>query len=352
MNLMFKCEMPYFESQHLSQLYAGFEMLQKQGIAEVTLRPGSGDLLKPMLRVIVNDKFNLLYDTMDGLNWVDGDLNDNLSYFKKNFKADFYFKRSFVHQLIEYAPENCQVYPLGLNYPISPRHLFRRNFKDRVKNAIRNNYFLSNYLKIIDSDIFSENFEFFPVPDKTNRVLFLTRLWNPREVKQEKLQAERDSMNKFRIQCIRQCKREFGQHFIGGIQMDDFSVSECRELAIPYSLSRREVYLNSVKNSNICVATTGLHNSMGFKLGEYVAASRAIVTEPLHYELPGKFENNNNYLSFTDTDGLIRHIYSLFNDKVAMQRMMNNNFQYYNTNLRPDLLVLNSLLAATAGKII
>ena len=347
MKSLFKCEMNYIESKHLSQLYAGFEILQNRGIAEISLRPGSGDFLKPILRVRVNNKFDLLYDTMDGLNWVDGDLTENLNYFRNNFKADFYFKRSFVPLLVEHAPDNCKVYPLGLNYNIAPKRLHKRNMKDRVKNAIRNNHFISNHFKINDSDIFSEKFEHYPIPNKTNKVLFLTRLWDPSEVKQEVLQTNRDSMNKFRIQCIRLCQQEFGAHFIGGIQMDQFSISECKDLAIPYSLSRREVYLKTLKESNICIATTGLHHSMGFKLGEYVAASRAIVSEPLHYKLPGEFQDQKNYYSFTHTEELIRNIYRLMGDQTVMRRMMNNNFQYYHTHLRPDVLVLNSLLMAT-----
>lgn len=41
-----------------------------------------------------------------------------------------------------------------------------------------------------------------------------------------------------------------------------------------------------VKESDICITTTGLHRSIGWKFAEYIAASKAIVTEKLNYS-PG-----------------------------------------------------------------
>ncbi len=92
------------------------------------------------------------------------------------------------------------------------------------------------------------------------------------------------------------------------------------------------------------MATTGLHNSIGWKFGEYVAASRAILSEPLIYGLPGNFEHGKNYLPFNNEDELLHKTYSLLKNKDELLDMMNSNFHYYNNFLRPDKLVLNTLL--------
>ena len=92
-----------------------------------------------------------------------------------------------------------------------------------------------------------------------------------------------------------------------------------------------------------------MHNSIGWKTAEYVAASKAIVSEPLHFELPGNFEENKNYLSFTNVDELIVKIDSLLADEPMMQAMMNNNHLYYNHFLKPDVLVLNTLNKVVAS---
>jgi hypothetical protein len=343
MRPLFKCELNYFESKHLSQIFAGFEILSKKGIVEVVLKDGHDDFLKPVLKVLVNDRFSVVYDMLDGLNWVEGNLKDNLEYFRNNITADYYFKRSFDQQIIEYAPAGCKVYPLGLNYNIAPKHLHRRNAKDSLKNFLRNSRFAAKYLKINDSDIYSEQFEYYPVPNKTNSILFLARLWDPAEVKQENLKAEREMMNAYRIECIRLCQREFGKQFTGGLQMDHYSMTHCKDLIVPFELTRRETYLNTVKESNICIATAGLHESIGFKMGEYVAAARAIVSEPLRYVLPGNFDDGSNYLSFLSPDELVQNARKLCDDKEVMITMMKNNNRYYQNYLRPDVLVLNTL---------
>jgi hypothetical protein len=350
MEPLFKCELNYIESAHLSQLYAGFEILHHKGIADVTIKTVSGGANKPLLKVRVNNRYDVVYDVLDGLNWTDGDVSENLNYFRSRTKADFYFKRSFNELIREYAPDQCQVFPLGLNYPISPRRLFKRNLRESFKNTLRNNPVFSKVLKLNRSNIHSQEFEYYPVPNKINRILFLTRLWDPSEVKQEHLKAEREAINNYRIDCIRLCQKEFGKYFTGGIQADHFSMKKCRDIVIPFALSKRDFYLKTVKDSNICIATTGLHNSTGFKMGEYVAASRAIVTEPLHFLLPGKFINGQHYFSFQQTDELLGHVHRLYNDHSLLQEMMHNNFNYYNGFLRPDMLILNSLRELIKGE--
>ena len=101
--------------------------------------------------------------------------------------------------------------------------------------------------------------------------------------------------------------------------------------------------MNIVKSSDICIATTGLHKSIGWKFGEYVAASRAIVTEKLHYEIPGDFKSGINYLEFSSEDELVHSIKKLIEDKCLRYEMMKNNHNYYLEYVRPDKLIMNTL---------
>jgi hypothetical protein len=94
----------------------------------------------------------------------------------------------------------------------------------------------------------------------------------------------------------------------------------------------------------ICIATNGLHDSIGRKFGEYVAASRAIVTEELRYQLPGIFSEGINHLEFSNSFDLIKNIQLLEKDRDFMYSMMKSNYNYYRSYLQPDLMVLNTLL--------
>ncbi|WP_179994272.1 hypothetical protein [Acinetobacter sp. YH1901136] len=54
-------------------------MLEKQGIIKIKLvKPKNFNKKKPILRVQLNNKLNLIYDTLDGFNWKD-DLNRSLA---------------------------------------------------------------------------------------------------------------------------------------------------------------------------------------------------------------------------------------------------------------------------------
>ena len=343
MEPLFKCVLYYFPSDHLSQLYSGFELLQEYGVINITIKQITGNSIKPLLKILLDDKITIYYDALDGLNWIDGTVEENINYFKTNIKADYYFKRSYNKQIVENVPKGCKVFPLGLNYPIPTNDFDSRPIKETIKNYLGNIKYISNSFGIVRNP-FSSDFEFYPIPNKTNKILFIARLWNPDEAGLAHLKYEREKLNDLRISCIKSCKKEFGEYFIGGLQKDNFSTKYYPDLIIPPNLTKRKIFLDTIKQSNICIATTGLHNSIGWKFGEYVAASRAIISEPLHYEIPGNFEKNKNYLSFTNDTELISNIYLLMNNRDLILDMMTNNFQYYNNFVRPDNLVLNTIL--------
>lgn len=351
MKPLFHCTIDYYPgSPHLNLLYDGFEKLRKAGMISLSVnRKAGGFDTKGLFSVLIDNKYEVIYDVQDGFNWIKGKIEDNLAHFEKNIKADFYFKRSFSKRLLDHRLANCMVYPLGFNYTFLPEGKYPVNqpfietVKDKIKAVIEKTPGLSK-LYHTKKYFYHYDFEAYPIPDKQNKILFLVRLWDPNDVTLEHLKAERESINQNRINCIKACREEFGERFTGGLQMNSFAMKHAKELIAPDALTGKENYLNLTKQHNICIATTGLHDSIGWKFGEYVAASRAIVTEPLKYELPGNFEEQSNYFVFRNEDDLVNGINYLLKEKDALFEMMNNNFQYYNNYLRSDKLVLNTLL--------
>jgi hypothetical protein len=94
------------------------------------------------------------------------------------------------------------------------------------------------------------------------------------------------------------------------------------------------------------VATTGLHGSTGWKLAEYVAFAKAIVSERLVYEVPGAFAPGRNYIEFTSPEECLNGAVRLIEDGALRQQLMQNNAAYYRDYLRPDALVRNALQTA------
>jgi len=342
------CELEYHKSRHLNQIYAGFEKLRRQNVIDLKVK--NVDMIEGedmIARVTVNGKYTVIYDALDGLNWIKKEDEElNLNQFKKlTSEVDFYFKRSYKSSLQDIVSPNCTYLPLGFNYNVVPDHkLIRDSFAyilGRLKEPKKVYRDIINY-KV--EHITASDYEHKPRLNKKDRILFLCRLWEFEKYDDSPIfQSQIEAINESRIASIRACKAAFGDKFIGGVYDDPTSQKYAPDLIVSREYTNKLNYLDLVKSSNICICTTGLHGSIGWKMGEYVAASRAIISEPLEYELPGDFKEDVNYLKFDNTDDLIDKIRFLLNNKDKLNDMMACNHKYYNSNLRPDKLILNTL---------
>jgi hypothetical protein len=342
MKPLFHCEFGYSSEPHLSQLFVGLDILQKKRIITCSIKKNikksAGSLF-----ITLDKKYTVVFDMLDGFNWLDGTEEEKLNQFKNRTNVDFYFKRSYSDILQDYCSKGCKLYPYGLNYYLDDG-VFYKGVKNTFKNIIKNISFLREILKLGKEDFSYHSFESYPTPQNLTKILFLTRLWDPDTISSKFLKEERTEINNNRINAIKACKKEFKNLFLGGLIAENFSLKNYPEIIIPYQLTNKSSYIQQVKEHNICIATTGLHNSIGWKFAEYVASSRCILSEPLHYSITGDFRENKNYLSFTNAEELLEKIYFLFDNKNVISEIMQNNFHYYNNYVRPDNIVLNALL--------
>jgi len=110
--------------------------------------------------------------------------------------------------------------------------------------------------------------------------------------------------------------------------------------------SRKKHYLRLVKSADVAVATTGLRGSNGWKLAEYIAASRAVVCETPRHAATGGFGPGTHYLAFENPVECVAAVEELLADDLLRGRMMAASQEYYRRSLRPDVLVGNSLQRA------
>ena len=316
---------------HLNQIYTGFLELESQGFLTLS-KENRFDTDKQILEVIVNKNIKVIYDTMDEEVFYAAD-NMNIK------DIDYYFKRSFRSDIAN--KYKFKSFPLGLNYNVYSEHGSIFGIKEVIKNKLRKIIRKSKY------DFYTRDFEQAPIVSEKPKICFLTRVWdtNGEEIENEDVRKERKEINDFRVACIKACKKEFGEQFIGGIEDSEFARNNYKEVIIEdKSITKRDNFLDLVKSCDICIATTGLHKSIGWKFGEYVAASRAIVTEPLYYELPGEISKGKNYEEFGTIDELINILRNLINNNDKRKYIMNNNLMYYTQYVRPDILVKNTLI--------
>jgi hypothetical protein len=345
------------ESAHVQQLLTGFHMLGRSGLIDVDQRwadsdPGLSGRDQLTVEVRSNNRsYRLHFDPRDGSGIDERALLD----------CDVYFKRSISAgskaQIIGSAAS--RLVPLGLNYPVYPdtpdllalrRRLSRPSGRRAVLRGAAGGLCLTrrwHFPRVGDVE---------QLPDKhaTPRVLFMVGAWNPDDRPDRPSEQVRDRIriNETRAECIRELRREFGQRFLGGLTHTPFSTRHYGDvlLATPAD-AQKKVYLAHMQAYPICVATTGLHESTGWKLAEYVAASRAIVTEPLHSEVPGGFATGRNYLSFDSPGDCVAQVERLMTDDALRAELMHNNSVYYRGFVRPDALVARALSIALSGRV-
>lgn len=347
---MVSCLVEYKNIPHLNQIYIGFSNLHAAKIIDLkfTTDPSILELEnKAIIKVILNNKTIIYFDNLDGLNWINANEESNLDFFKKTFKCDYYFKRSYLNILDEKV--DFKVLPLGLNFGVNFESPFKKGLKAKLTSILKQKKIIIKLFKINTYNIPVKALEYYPQINLDNfKILFSARLWNPALAKNEESKLQREKINSLRINIVEQLRETYGNQFIGGIIGDNYSTSILDDkLILPFNFTNRESYINTMKNSTICIGTTGLHNSIGWKFAEYVMAAKAIITEPLHYMLSEDFKEKQNYLVFETAAELIQQINYLIEDKERIRNMMYENYKYYNLSLRPDISIYNILAHTT-----
>ncbi len=341
----------------LQRIYTGFRMLEQQGEINLSYQiyknrrpfPALESLSWPMnLLVKINASKLLLFDMndMDGIWWKDLE------------QVDFYFKRSFSAQNIGPDFAYKKVFPFGLNYMLYEnrpswfalrRIVLEKTASKMLKSAIATlgflNLFSTRLYHLSAGNGYAE-------PDVSLKpgVIFMTRLWDPQRY--QGIDRENTiAMNEFRVDCIRKLRKAFGSCFLGGLDPNDYAYvprqfADC--LVEDACSCSQGNYFRLLKQYPIAVTTRGLGNSTGFKFAEYLAFSRAIVSEKLYFQEPG-LEAGKHYLEFTSADECVEAVSTLLEDAQLRQKLMEQSHAYYQQYLPPDVTMRRILSLASGG---
>lgn len=320
---------------HLCPVMTGFILLKNQGKLSLKINTDASLPSASIMEAIVDGK-RLAYDMADGYNF------HNLAEIEEYIKTcDFYFKRSFSDNQNRslFREQADKIYRWGFNYLVTcdGNDCFNHNPEKRLIEIV--NFFRGRKpLRYFTYD----RFEAVPNKKDEQKILFMTRLWSDKQTTSKNI----DEANSMRIDIVKALQKEYPNNSITGIYDSELARTLCPELILPDKITKRDSYLETMKASDICIGSTGLHGSIGWKTGEYIAASRAIINEAFCYEVTGDFEIGKNYLAFQSVDECITHVDKLFNDSNMVYEMKQNNRNYYLNYLRPDIQVVNSLKEA------
>ena len=314
--------------EHYQQIYTGFALLAHQGRVRLRMCRGRSGL------AAVVDGRRLFFDVQDATGIDAAQLAE----------SDFYYKRSYRPGVVNALPDGHKVQPLGLNYHVLPdfrdvRGLWRAlclrgPMRVRLSHGLQALNVGRGFRPSID------RMQAAPAPQQPPKVLFLTRAWEPEVGRPQ--QPTRDALNATRAACIRAVRSAFGASALAGFADSPYARANYPDLVMVSALTSKVGYLSALRNYPICVSTTGLHGSVGWKMGEYVAFAKAIVSEPLLNRAPA-FEEGEHYLAFRDAAECVARISELFDDPQLRRFLMYNNAEYYQRMLRPDRLVWRAL---------
>ncbi len=351
-------------SAYMEQITSGFFLLQEQGKINCSF------LENPKLKEefyqdgIIELKLNnkrIIYELSDGYN--------NFPSFEAFDKCldnvDFYFKACMRDDFHKNFRNRDKIYPLAPRYHVTYKKSWgnRIDFKkiitgniSEIKKYLLKLPFFAHSLK----RYYIKTFEEYPKLTDMPKIFFYTRLWDPaiasayssQNVDLDGVDVEKRiktkseeylAVSELRAGLVRALRKEFGNRFIGGVGVTEFSKKFCPDLITEIDMSSRKNYTHNLKSAEILVNTQGTHKCWNFSFGEGLAASRAIITEKPFYRVPDFLFEDKNFLTYSSIDECIEKVYYLFNNRDVLVDIMNNNRNYYLNHLRPDKYVWDTL---------
>lgn len=239
--------------------------------------------------------------------------------------CDVYAKRSVsVHHTTLPDP---RIVPLGLNCAgRSKRSLLRVLYA--LKRVLPSGANLHSLRRYVASPHWRA-FEYGPYESVTETVLFQTRLWDP-------IEAPGDAIvNEERVQLLLDLKKAFGRRFVGGLMPNAYAREHYPAL-ISQHPHRQPQYIAWAKRSAVGIYSRGLFGSVAFKMAEFLASSKCIVTEPIDHKLTASLHHAS---TFRSSDECIAHCELFLSNPHLVRQAREMSWNYYQHYVLPSALI-------------
>jgi hypothetical protein len=125
-------------------------------------------------------------------------------------------------------------------------------------------------------------------------VLLQTRLWDEEECPGD------TGINEERVELVSALKAGLGDRFRGGL-IDNALARKMAPQLIANGPTKQRDYVRWQMSAKVAVYTRGLFGSVGFKMAEYLASSKCIVSEPISCVFPTPLVDGKHLTVFRDT---------------------------------------------------
>lgn len=344
---------------HLSYVFAGlYELVQQKQIKLKVTYPWSFSKNKPSPGDIT--LWLILKDDLTNLSRkVVFDLHDKSDKYivPRLEQCDIYFKRSYYKPDVEKLPPNLRkkVLPFGLNYACRSAYettpffrmlgyYFAHRFNIlKPTVSIKHLYYSLYLLKQTYSSPRVADFEYALGEELKPIIFFQTRVWGQHESDDNWIE-----LNEGRVSVIRALKGAFGDRFVGGLIPTEVAIKYYSDCLTPLKTDRHS-FIELSKRSLIGIYTRGISHSLAWKLPEYLAAAKCIVSEPLRNQIPLPLEPKKNYLEYHSPEECVEACGRLLDDSRLANQMRMNNYAYYQAEVKPSAHILKCLRRSLDG---
>jgi hypothetical protein len=223
---------------------------------------------------------------MNNYNWCDiyGNVNANFEHYpKKDYPKQVSLVPSFgirifsLFDTIYFSITNLlKGFKDILNnssYNINTKKFEQSGFKNVIRHVLN---YLKNYFKRIPLEYYYNQAKI-----KSNYIFFLSTLWYSNDSNKND-----EGVNRRRANFIEACKEIKNISFEGGLLANSSSSSELFKDCVTYNKISLNSWIEKTKESILVFNTPAFWNCHGWKLGEYLALGKAIISTPLSNDLP------------------------------------------------------------------
>ena len=171
--------------------------------------------------------------------------------------------------------------------------------------------------------------------NKSKYVFLVSTLWPHDNCKK--------TTNPLRLAFMKTCINNPEVEFEGGFYvMGGDAPEEFRELSFTKMVPKQE-YLKKIKRSVVVFNTPAVHDCHGWKLGEYLAMGKCIISTPISNRLPAELIDHKHIFVVNNPDEMKDAVTILLNDKKFREEMSLNSYDYYTKYVEPSALFRNVL---------
>lgn len=248
--------------------------------------------------------------------------------------CDVYAKRNLNEQ--DGPPGPHRIIPFGVNWACHSRTSLLAVFKQvagtlpslkksRLRDIYR--YLVTPHWK---------DFEHRPDQPVESAILYQTRVWEPEDTPGDEV------VNEQRVELLRALKREFGDRVQGGIVPTPYALLHYKEF-VTDGPSRQSQYIRWAKRPLIGIYSRGLFGSVAFKLAEFLAASKCIVSEPIPNQLGAPLDHLSIYRS---VDECLSACEMLLSNRSVADSHREQSWSYYARYVQPRAHILDLMYRA------